>query len=93
MHDIIDPNLSPSATVRENVFDRKLATKHVDRSTWKTLRDFVDESAIEQVLDAVENDRTRLDVRVFSPPFIPFFLFLGPDVWNGVDVFVYRTSC
>ncbi|KAF8127047.1 autophagy-related protein 17 [Boletus edulis] len=58
---IIDPAQSPSATVRENVFEKKLATKHVDRSTWKTLRDFVDESAIEQVLDAVENDRTRLD--------------------------------
>ncbi|KAI9568239.1 autophagy-related protein 17 [Boletus coccyginus] len=58
---IIDPTLSPSATVRENVFERKLAKKHVDRSTWKTLRDFVDESAVEQVLDAVESDRTKLD--------------------------------
>ncbi|KAN0093237.1 Autophagy-related protein 17 [Tylopilus felleus] len=58
---IIDPTQSPSATVRENPFERKPATKHVDRSTWKTLRDFVDESAIEQVLEAVESDRTRLD--------------------------------
>ncbi|KAF8557452.1 hypothetical protein OG21DRAFT_1407161 [Imleria badia] len=58
---IIDPAQSPSATVRENVFGRKPVTKPVDRSTWKTLRDFVDESAIEQVVDAVESDRTRLD--------------------------------
>ncbi|KAG9314846.1 hypothetical protein JVU11DRAFT_3942 [Chiua virens] len=58
---IIDPTLSPSATVRENMFEKKLTKKHVDRSTWKTLRDFVDESAIEQVLEAVESDRTRLD--------------------------------
>ncbi|KAH0832924.1 autophagy protein Apg17-domain-containing protein [Lanmaoa asiatica] len=58
---IIDPTQSPSATVRGNVFEKKLVTKHVDRSTWKTLRDFIDESAIEQVLDAVESDRTRLD--------------------------------
>ena len=61
---IIEPTQSPSATVRLNVVDKKLAKKHVDRSTWKTLRDFVDESAIEQVLEAVESDRTKLDVRV-----------------------------
>jgi len=72
---IIDPTLSPSATVRENVFEGKLAKKHVDRSTWKTLRDFVDESAVEQVLDAVESDRTRLDVRVCLP--LPFLSFLS----------------
>lgn len=44
---------------------------------WKTLRDFVDEGAIEQVLDAVESDRTRLDVRVWS------FFFPGSGV--GVE--------
>ncbi|KAH7884531.1 autophagy-related protein 17 [Phlebopus sp. FC_14] len=57
---IIDPQQSPSATVRDNPFNRK-ARKNIDRTEWKTLRDFVDESAIEEVLDAVESDRTRID--------------------------------
>ncbi|KAG6334225.1 hypothetical protein ID866_4869 [Astraeus odoratus] len=57
---IIDPQLSPSATVRDDPIHRKV--RHdVDRTKWKTLRDFVDEAAIEEVLDAVESDRTRLD--------------------------------
>lgn len=51
---------SPSATVRDNPFDRH--GKNADRTKWKTLRDFVDESAIENVLDTLESDRTRLDV-------------------------------
>ncbi|KAG2133664.1 autophagy-related protein 17 [Suillus bovinus] len=50
---------SPSATVRDNPFDRH--GKNADRTKWKTLRDFVDESAIENVLDTLESDRTRLD--------------------------------
>ncbi|KIK95290.1 hypothetical protein PAXRUDRAFT_827175 [Paxillus rubicundulus Ve08.2h10] len=58
---VIDPNQSPSATVRENPFERKARKKDVDRTKWKTLRDFVDESAVEEVLDALESDRTRLD--------------------------------
>ncbi|KIJ67089.1 hypothetical protein HYDPIDRAFT_85859 [Hydnomerulius pinastri MD-312] len=58
---VIDPSQSPSATVRDNPFDRKAAKKNVDRTKWKTLRDFVDEGAIEEVLDAVESERTRLD--------------------------------
>ena len=33
-----------------------------DRKKWKTLRDFVDERAIEDVLDTIENDRNALDV-------------------------------
>lgn len=33
-----------------------------DRSSWKTLRDFVDERAIEDMLDRVESDRSTLDV-------------------------------
>jgi autophagy-related protein 17 len=46
--------------VRDNPFDRR--GKNADRTKWKTLRDFVDESAIENVLDTLESDRTRLDV-------------------------------
>lgn len=33
-----------------------------DRKKWKTLRDFVDERAIEDVLESIENDRNQLDV-------------------------------
>lgn len=88
---IIDPTQSPSATVRENVFEKKPATKHVDRSTWKTLRDFVDESAIEQVLDAVESDRTRLDVRVWSLVPLPAFFSSGRTcvVWCRAGMLMY----
>jgi hypothetical protein len=43
-----------------------------DRKPWKTLRDFVDDQAIEDALDMIENDRANLDVRV-----IPLFSRLG----------------
>ncbi|KAL4072585.1 autophagy-related protein 17 [Scleroderma yunnanense] len=56
----IHPQLSPSATVRENPLNRKTHWNN-DRTKWKTLRDFVDEAAIEEVLDTVESDRTRID--------------------------------
>ncbi|KAG2017866.1 hypothetical protein CC2G_007333 [Coprinopsis cinerea AmutBmut pab1-1] len=32
-----------------------------DRSKWKTLRDFVDDRAIEEILETIENDRNRLE--------------------------------
>lgn len=56
------PLRSPSSTVR-NVQKEKAYT---ERSTWKTLRDFVDDQAIEDVLEIVENDRTALDVSTSS---------------------------
>ncbi|KAI6003417.1 autophagy-related protein 17 [Pisolithus marmoratus] len=62
---ISDPRLSPSATIRDNQISRK-TRQNVDRTKWKTLRDFVDEAAIEDVLDAVESERTRLDDIVAS---------------------------
>lgn len=34
-----------------------------DRSKWKTLRDFVDERAIEDLMDSIEIERNVLDVR------------------------------
>jgi autophagy-related protein 17 len=34
----------------------------LDRSKWKTLRDFVDERAIEDALDNMDRDRSVLDV-------------------------------
>ena len=33
-----------------------------DRSRWKTLRDFVDDRAIEEALETMDTDRTALDV-------------------------------
>ncbi|KAG7447325.1 uncharacterized protein BT62DRAFT_980343 [Guyanagaster necrorhizus] len=46
---------SPSATVR--IHDKLLA----DRTTWKTLRDFVDDRAIDEIMDTLENERLVLD--------------------------------
>ncbi|THH31718.1 hypothetical protein EUX98_g2488 [Antrodiella citrinella] len=57
------PGQSPTETLR-NVLSNGLPKhrrRHNDRSKWKTLRDFVDERAIEGVLDTIENDRVALD--------------------------------
>ena len=48
---------SPSATLRGQLTD--IAT---DKSRWKTLRDFIDERAIEEILETVEIERAALDV-------------------------------
>ena len=42
------------------------AVRKTDRSRWKTLRDFVDERAIEDALDTIEKDRLELDVSAFD---------------------------
>ena len=34
-----------------------------DKGHWKTLRDFVDERAIEDALETIESERNKLDVR------------------------------
>ncbi|EMD34082.1 hypothetical protein CERSUDRAFT_107843 [Gelatoporia subvermispora B] len=53
---------SPTETVRnDSRFRRTLGVARPDRSTWKTLRDFVDERKIEDVLDSIESDRSALD--------------------------------
>jgi autophagy-related protein 17 len=38
------------------------STLKTDRQKWKTLRDFVDERAIEEILEFLENERLALDV-------------------------------
>jgi autophagy-related protein 17 len=38
------------------------------KSKWKTLRDFVDEKAIEDALEQMEEDRNSLDVTMLPPP-------------------------
>ena len=48
---------SPTATLRGQLTD-----KATDKSRWKTLRDFIDERAIEEVLETVEIERAALDV-------------------------------
>lgn len=54
---------SPAATLRAQPTD-----KATDKSRWKTLRDFIDERAIEEVLESVEIERATLDVGdIFSP--------------------------
>ncbi|KAF7968960.1 hypothetical protein HWV62_28749 [Athelia sp. TMB] len=56
-----NPQRSPTLTLRDQRSARKEKELR-DRKRWKTLRDFVDERAIEDVLDAIENDRNDLDV-------------------------------
>jgi autophagy-related protein 17 len=62
-------NRSLSSTLRNGLVGRKPTarererrSRQADRALWKTLRDFVDEQAIEDVLETIENDRLGLDV-------------------------------
>lgn len=46
--------------------DQSLTSKgkiNKDRKKWKTLRDFVDDQAIEDILEMIDRDRVALDVR------------------------------
>jgi len=47
---------SPTATLRAQP-----TSESPDKSRWKTLRDFIDERAIEEVLETIEVERTALD--------------------------------
>ncbi|KAK0189643.1 autophagy-related protein 17 [Armillaria mellea] len=49
------PQRSPSATVR--IPNKPSA----DRTSWKTLRDFVDDRAIDEIMETLENERNVLD--------------------------------
>ena len=57
---------SPSATVRDHTGTtvRPVSrSKHrLDRKHWKNLRDFVDDQAIEDILETIESNRIALDV-------------------------------
>ncbi|KAH9838401.1 autophagy protein Apg17-domain-containing protein [Rhodofomes roseus] len=57
------PGTSPTDTLRNVSRYTKPRVNGVqkDRSSWKTLRDFVDERAIEDMLDRVDSDRNALD--------------------------------
>ncbi|KAG6861353.1 hypothetical protein C0995_001086 [Termitomyces sp. Mi166 len=59
---------SPSSTLKGGLRNGKQTTKETskpergaDQKMWKTLRDFVDDQAIEDILETVENDRLGLD--------------------------------
>lgn len=71
------PGQSPTETLRDvlrnGIGQRRFSkTRDNDRSHWKTLRDFVDERSIEDLLDAIEADRNVLDVRVSPVTTLPF---------------------
>lgn len=66
------PGQSPTETLRDVLRNgmRKTQQRNNDRSKWKTLRDFVDERSIEDILDAIDTERSVLDVcraAVFAP--------------------------
>lgn len=54
---------SPSSTLR-NQQNGSGKDKPEDRKSWKTLRDFVDDQAIEDVVEIMEDARAALDVSV-----------------------------
>ncbi|KAI9000558.1 autophagy protein Apg17-domain-containing protein [Trametes punicea] len=59
-----NPRDSPTDTIRNpspGVRLQEKLDKRNDRRRWKTLRDFVDERAIEELLDTIEADRQELD--------------------------------
>jgi autophagy-related protein 17 len=54
---------SPTATLRIDLHGKRVKLLS-DRTSWKTLRDFVDDRAIDDALEAMESDRSALDVCV-----------------------------
>ncbi|KAH9856475.1 autophagy protein Apg17-domain-containing protein [Lenzites betulinus] len=63
-HSNSNPRQSPTDTIRTRSPMARLQEKRsrrMDRRRWKTLRDFVDERAIEDLLDVIETDRQDLE--------------------------------
>ncbi|KAF8206582.1 autophagy-related protein 17 [Mycena galopus ATCC 62051] len=52
---------SPRHSLSSTVHNVQKEKNRADRRTWKTLRDFVDDQAVEDVLDKMESERTTLD--------------------------------
>jgi autophagy-related protein 17 len=65
-HNITAPDHSPTLTIRRSngnaVGTSRKVGKLKDKSRWKTLRDFVDERAIEDALEAIDSERNKLEV-------------------------------
>ncbi|TBU24040.1 autophagy protein Apg17-domain-containing protein [Dichomitus squalens] len=60
------PSSSPTDTIRNRSpvvrrHEKEKKSRREDRRKWKTLRDFVNERAIEDLLDTIEKDRLELD--------------------------------
>lgn len=65
-HNVPAPDHSPTLTIRhsnDGVADpsRKAGKQKSDKSRWKTLRDFVDERAIDDALETIESERNQLE--------------------------------
>lgn len=60
------PEQSPTETLRDvlrnGIYNMKRKQRETDRTKWKTLRDFVDERSIEDLLENIESERNVLDV-------------------------------
>lgn len=59
------PGQSPTETLRDvlrNGVSKNWKARQKDRSTWKSLRDFVSERSIEDIYDDLESGRNTLDV-------------------------------
>ena len=59
------PGRSPTETLRNvlvNGISKQQAARRTDRSKWKTLRDFINEHDVDDLLDSLEADRNILDV-------------------------------
>ena len=65
-HKVAAPDHSPTLTIRHsngNVVGTSTKVRKLkDKSRWKTLRDFVDERAIEDALETIEFERNKLEV-------------------------------
>lgn len=84
---IISTADSPTATLRG-----QLDNNATDRNLWKTLRDFIDERAIEEILETVEIERAALDVRGIPLAWLPrpMVVHIGCDcdhsgIFSNVD--------
>ncbi|TFK72955.1 hypothetical protein BDN72DRAFT_271834 [Pluteus cervinus] len=90
----VSPEQSPSATLRGVPFRGIISSKDKgkeksrgvhpkqtvpDRKRWKTLRDFVDDRAIEDILDNIENERIALDKTLNES------LFLSETLRTNID--------
>jgi autophagy-related protein 17 len=65
-HKVTAPDHSPTLTIRRSNGNAASTSRKVgklkDKSRWKTLRDFVDERAIEDALEMIESERNKLEV-------------------------------
>jgi autophagy-related protein 17 len=71
-HNVTAPDHSPTLTICHSngntvSASTKARERKGDKGRWKTLRDFVDERAIEDSLETIESERNRLEVKPTTP--------------------------